>query len=176
MQLTSYTDYALRVLIYLGLKGDKLSSVTEIAGQYGISRNHLVKVVHRLAREGFVHSQRGRNGGLRLRKPAHLLNVGEVVRCMEETRPLVECFSPSTNQCPIAPACRLTRILAEARENFFLTLDRYTVADLIVTQQSLVRLLLPSPSPSVLSSAPPPAPPPRPLRRQPMRRHTAPAA
>jgi Rrf2 family nitric oxide-sensitive transcriptional repressor len=141
MQLTSYTDYSLRVLMYLGLQGGALSSITEIAQQYAISRNHLVKVVHRLACEGFVHSVRGRSGGITLARPPHAISVGEVVRCMEGDMPLVECFRSATNQCPITPACRLSSVLAEARDHFLRTLDRYTLADLLVNQASLTQLL-----------------------------------
>lgn len=173
MQLTSYTDYALRVLIYLGLKGDELSSITEIATHYGVSRHHLVKVVHRLARDGFVRSQRGRKGGVVLGRPAHLVNIGEVVRRLEEERPIVECFNPRLNRCPIAPACHLSRILAEARSSFFLTLDRYSVADLLVHPQPLSRLLLlpPSarPAPARVSQLPPPRAAHRPAMRRPRR-------
>lgn len=141
MQLTSYTDYSLRVLMYLGLQGSTLSSITEIAEQYAISRNHLVKVVHRLAREGFVHSIRGRRGGITLARLPHTISVGEVVRCMEGDMPLVECFRSATNQCPITPACRLSSVLAEARNDFLQTLDRYTLADLLVNHESLAQLL-----------------------------------
>lgn len=140
MQLTSYTDYSLRVLMYLGLRGSALSSITEIAQQYAISRNHLVKVVHRLAREGFVHSVRGRRGGIMLAHPPHTISVGEVVRRMEGDMPLVECFRSTTNHCPITPACRLSSVLAEARDHFLRTLDRYTLADLLVNPDSLTQL------------------------------------
>ncbi|MGE0679522.1 MAG: Rrf2 family transcriptional regulator [Candidatus Binatia bacterium] len=145
MQLTSYTDYSLRVLMYLGVKGKQLSSISEIAKQYNISRNHLVKVVHKLAQEGFVRSQRGRRGGITLGYPPSAISVGEVVRRMEGDMPLVECFRRATNTCPITPVCQLSGILTEARTNFLATLDRYTLADLLTNQQRLSRLFsLPS--------------------------------
>lgn len=145
MQLTSYTDYSLRVLMYLGVKGEQLSSIAEIAQQYNISRNHLMKVVHKLAQEGFVRSQRGRKGGITLGCPPSAISVGDVVRRMEGNLPLVECFRRATNHCPITPVCQLSGILAEARTNFLSTLDQYTLADLLTNQQRLARLFsLPS--------------------------------
>lgn len=126
--------------MYLGLKGQQLSSISEIAKQYNISRNHLVKVVHKLAQEGFVRSQRGRSGGITLGCPPSAISVGEVVRRMEGDMPLVECFRRATNQCPLTPVCQLSGILAEARTSFLATLDRYTLADLLTNQQRLSRL------------------------------------
>lgn len=159
MQLTLYTDYSLRVLMYLGLKPQCLSSITEIAQHYNISRNHLVKVVHRLAREGLIHSQRGRRGGITLARPPQAINVGDVVRRMEGAMPLVECFRGTTNRCPITAACRLSGILAEARDSFLRTLDRYTLANLLASHSHLSRLLsLPSlsrPTPPSERQAPP---------------------
>jgi Rrf2 family protein len=140
MQLTAYTDYSLRVLMYLGLKGPRISSISEIAEQYGISRNHLVKVVHRLAQEGFVWSQRGRSGGIALGRPPQNIRVGDVVRRMEGEMSLVECFRSETNRCPITSVCQLKGVLAEARDHFLASLDRYTLADLLTHQQRLSRL------------------------------------
>jgi Rrf2 family nitric oxide-sensitive transcriptional repressor len=141
MQLTSYTDYSLRVLMYLGVKGTQQSSIAEIAAQYNISRHHLVKVVHKLAREGFVRSQRGRGGGITLGRSPSAISVGEVVRRMEGDMPLVECFRRATNRCPITPVCQLSGILDEARTNFLATLDQYTLADLLTNRQRFSRLL-----------------------------------
>lgn len=140
MQLTAYTDYSLRVLMYLGLKDAQLSSISEIAEQYGISRNHLMKVVHKLAKEGFIRSQRGRSGGITLGRPPQSIRIGDVVRRMEGEMPLVECFRVATNRCPIISVCQLSGILAEARGNFLASLDRYTLADLLTNQQRLSRL------------------------------------
>lgn len=126
--------------MYLGVRGQQQSSIAEIAKQYNISRNHLVKIVHKLAREGFVRSQRGRSGGITLGCPPHAISVGEVVRRMEGDMPLVECFRKATNRCPITAVCRLGGILAEARTNFLATLDQYTLADLLTNQQQLSRM------------------------------------
>ncbi|HKK29882.1 MAG TPA: Rrf2 family transcriptional regulator [Alphaproteobacteria bacterium] len=137
MRLTKYTDYAMRVLLYLGTKPERMCSIAEIAGAYGVSQNHLMKVVSDLARAGFVISLRGRAGGIRLARPPDEINVGEVVRRMEDDFNLVDC-----GNCPIAPACQLTCALREAVEAFLAVLDRYALADLLASrQQQLVDIL-----------------------------------
>lgn len=135
MRLTRYTDYALRVLTYLGAQPDRVCSIAEIARAYGISQNHLMKVAHDLGKAGYVEGVRGRAGGIRLGKPADKINVGEVVRHTEEGFDLVECGS-----CAIAPACELTGILHEALAAFMTVLDRYTLADLLKRRVKLMRL------------------------------------
>lgn len=130
MRITRYTDYSLRVLIYLALKGEALSTINEIAQAYSISRNHLMKVVHQLASNGYIHSVRGKNGGMRLQKKAENINIGEIVRNTESDQDLVECFG-NTNQCIITPACSLKSALYNAQEAFYCTLDNYTLKDLI---------------------------------------------
>jgi len=136
MRLTRYTDYALRVLIHLGAQPDRICSIAEIARGYGISQNHLMKVAHDLGKAGYVEGVRGRSGGIRLARPPETINVGAVVREMEEGFDLVEC-----DTCTIAPACELTRILDEALVAFMTVLDRYTLADLLKRQTKLLRLL-----------------------------------
>jgi Rrf2 family nitric oxide-sensitive transcriptional repressor len=140
MQLTSYTDYALRVLIYLALHDDRLVTIAEMASAYGISKNHLMKIVHQLGQHGFIETVRGRGGGLRLRQSPAQLALGQVVRQMEPHFNLVECFDPTTNRCPITPVCGLTHVLVEARDAFMTVLDRYTLADLIPDKPALARL------------------------------------
>lgn len=135
MRLTRYTDYALRVLLYLGARPKALSSVSEISRTYGISQNHLTKVVHELGKGGYVTGVRGRYGGIRLARPADEINVGAVVRFTEEGFELAECAA-----CVIAPACGLTGVLAEALAAFMAVLDEYTVADLIKKRSKLVHL------------------------------------
>jgi Rrf2 family transcriptional regulator, nitric oxide-sensitive transcriptional repressor len=130
MRLSLQTDYALRSLMFLAAK-DGHHSIAEIARAYGISKNHLMKVAQRLTAEGFVESVRGRSGGLKLARPAHALNVGAIVRIMEDTRSFVECFDPATNSCVVTPVCDLRHALAGALEAFAKHLDQYTVADLI---------------------------------------------
>lgn len=132
MQLTRYTDYALRVLMYLSLQeGDEQTTIGEIAGFYGISRNHLVKIVHHLGRLGFVVTTRGKNGGLRLARPAHEIGIGEVVRHTEVNCDIVECFNEAANECRMTPLCHLKGMLVEARAQFFQEIDRYTLADAV---------------------------------------------
>jgi Rrf2 family transcriptional regulator, nitric oxide-sensitive transcriptional repressor len=130
MRLTQYTDYSLRVLIYLGLRPDRRCTIREISEAYGISRNHLMKVVQQLVAEGYVESTRGVGGGLMLAHAPDKIGVGNVVRAMEPDMGLVECMR-SNNECIITSACRLHGMLAEAREVFLGALDRYTLADIL---------------------------------------------
>ena len=140
MRLTLFSDYSLRVLIYLGIKGGELATVGEIAEAYGISRNHLMKVVNKLTRAALIESSRGVNGGLILARPATEITVGEVVRRCEDDLGLVECFRP-TNQCVITPECELKKVFGHALEEFMGVLDQYTVADLIAPESKLRRRL-----------------------------------
>ena len=130
MRLSLQTDYALRTLMYLSVK-DGHHSIADIASAYGISKNHLMKVAQRLTAEGFVDSVRGRGGGLRLAQPPSELNVGAIVRIMEDTGAFVECFDAATNTCVATPVCGLRHALAGALETFAQHLDGITVADLI---------------------------------------------
>lgn len=141
MQLTLYSDYSLRVLIYLGLKGAGLATITEIATSYGISRNHLVKVVHNLANQGVIVTIRGKGGGMRLAREPRAINIGEVVRMTEMNFTVVECFDPANCRCPITPVCRLKGVLHDALERFLGVLDQYTLEDVIGNGPQLVRIL-----------------------------------
>jgi len=132
MQLTLHTDYSLRVLIYLAQKSGELATISEIADFYLISRNHLVKVVHHLAQEDFVHTTRGKHGGMRLSRSAELISVGQVVRRMEPNFDIVECFSNSNQPCTVTPICSLKAVLHQAISEFLALLDKYTVADAVV--------------------------------------------
>lgn len=132
MRLTLYTDYAMRVLMYLGAHDDRLCSIAEVARGYGISQNHLMKVVNALVRIGYVESVRGRNGGIRLGRPAGEIVIGEVARQTEDGFQLLNC-----GDCVAAPACGLTGILQQAVDAFLAVLDRYTVADLLVSPQNI---------------------------------------
>lgn len=129
MRLTQYTDYSLRVLLYLAYKPDRMATITELADFYKISRNHLVKVVHNLGLRGYIITTRGKNGGLRLARPASEIVVGSVVRDMEPDFELLECFNEETDQCVITRACSLKSVLFSARDNFLAQLDQYTIAD-----------------------------------------------
>jgi Rrf2 family nitric oxide-sensitive transcriptional repressor len=139
MRLKSYTDYALRVLMHLAAKPDRLASIGDMARTYRISHNHLMKVVQDLRKEGFLDAVRGRSGGVRLARPAREISVGDVVRCTEGTFDLVDCGS-----CVIAPACSLTAALHEARGAFMTVLDGYSLADLVEDRQRGLRELLDS--------------------------------
>jgi len=136
MRLTLYTDYALRVLLYLGAREGQLCAISEIAKAYGISQNHLMKVVHDLGKTGYVRSVRGRFGGVALARPAADIRIGAVVRQTEDGFELVDCAF-----CVIAPACGLTGALAEALSAFMAVLDGYSLADLLA-KRSEMRLLL----------------------------------
>lgn len=140
MQLTAYTDYALRVLMYLAVHEERLVTISEMATAYDISKNHLMKIVNQLGQKGFIETVRGRGGGLRLGQSPARLALGEIVRQMEPHFHIVECFAPTTNGCPITPVCGLSHVLAEARDAFLAVLDRYTLADLIPDKQALALL------------------------------------
>jgi Rrf2 family nitric oxide-sensitive transcriptional repressor len=141
MRLTRFTDYALRVLIYLGVTEERSVTVNELAQAYGISRNHLVKIVHRLGTLGYIETMRGKNGGMRLAHDAADIHLGDVVRKFEEDMTIVECFNTRTNTCPIEPGCALQGILRTATGQFMAELDRYTLADLTRSRRRLRPLL-----------------------------------
>lgn len=130
MRLSLQTDYALRTLMFLAVK-DGHHSIADIANAYGISKNHLMKVAQRLTAEGFVESVRGRSGGLKLALSPTELNVGTIVRTMEDTGTFVECFDAATNTCVVTPNCGLRHVLAGALESFARHLDQFSIADLI---------------------------------------------
>lgn len=131
MQLTLYTDYSLRVLLYLALVPGRTATITEISGAYGISRNHLVKVVHNLSVQGFIQTTRGRGGGICLSRPPEQIVIGDVVRHTEVNFKLVECFDREFNTCPIAVACVLKDTLYDAQKAFMAVLDEKTLADIV---------------------------------------------
>ena len=139
MQLTSFTDYGLRALIYMAsLPEGKMTSISEVTEVYGVSRNHMVKIINQLSRAGYVAAVRGKNGGIRLGKPAHSIRIGDVVRELEPLS-LVNCSSAF---CHITPACRLKQALSKAVQSFLMELDNYTLADLVEENQPLYKLLL----------------------------------
>lgn len=141
MRLTNYTDYSLRVLIYLAVKPTKdKSTITEINEAYNISRNHLTKVIHQLGQIGLIETTRGRGGGMTLAKDPADIKIGEVVRETEEDFRIVECFG-ACNKCVITPACELKNVLEEALRAYLAVLDNYTLAD-IVKAPELYRSLL----------------------------------
>jgi Rrf2 family transcriptional regulator, nitric oxide-sensitive transcriptional repressor len=141
MRLTAYTDYALRVLMYLALKPDGLATIAEIAESYDISRNHLMKVAHQLGVAGYLETVRGRTGGLRLAKSADAIGLGEVVRHTEPDLAIVSCFKPVDAPCVIRPCCVLRRALEKARAAFLDVLDDYALSDLVAPRSRLAGLL-----------------------------------
>ena len=141
MQLTRFSDYSLRALIYLGMNRHRRCTIREIAKAYGISENHLMKLIHHLGRNGFIATTRGKNGGLELARPAHEISVGAVLRAMEGNFHLVECFKEDGNSCPIAGPCVLSRVLDEALQAFLEVLDRHTLEDLLAPSYALGRIL-----------------------------------
>jgi Rrf2 family nitric oxide-sensitive transcriptional repressor len=141
MQLTYYTDYSLRVLMYLAVHRNRMVNISEIAERFAISRNHLVKVVHNLARGRFIKSYRGRGGGIELACDPATISIGELVRYTEGPPKPVECFEVERNRCVITNVCGLAEVVAEACDSFFATLDRYTLADLLKRHASLATIL-----------------------------------
>lgn len=134
MQLTVFTDYGLRSLMYLAVNKGRQCSVRDIAEHYGISRNHLVKVVHRLAQLGYVNSSKGKGGGIQLAHGPDTLRLGDLVRVLEPNMDLVECFDRETNTCTVVSACTLRHFLADANKAFLDALNRHTLADAVANR------------------------------------------
>lgn len=141
MRLTTFSDYALRVLIYLAAAPETRSTIADIAGAFGISEHHLVKVVQLLGREGILLNTRGRKGGVQLARPPGEINVGKVLRLTEGGDLPAECFDPETNACVLAGGCGLQRILKKAVDEFYAVLGQYTVADLQASPRKVALLL-----------------------------------
>jgi len=144
MQLKKYTDYALRVLIFTGTKSsysEELASIKEISETFSISEHHLRKIVFDLSKQGLIETTRGRYGGIRLAEKPENINIGEIVRDLEQDFYLLECFDKGRNHCILSPACQLKFALHEALEAFFKVLDQYTLKDLIVNENELLELM-----------------------------------
>jgi len=141
LRLTVYTDFSLRLLMYLAVNPDGVSTIGEVADAYGIAKNHLTKVAHQLGRASYVATARGKGGGMRLARPASGIGLGEVVRVCEPDMALVPCFEPVCGACPIVPACGLRGALHQARSAFLAVLDRYTLADLTTHGAEMRELL-----------------------------------
>jgi Rrf2 family nitric oxide-sensitive transcriptional repressor len=140
VQLTQFSDYSLRLLLYLAAHQDRLVPINEVSRAYGVSHHHLVKVVQRLVEKDLIASTRGRGGGLRLNRPPAAINIGAVVRATEPHFDLVECFDRATNTCPIDAACGLKGVLKNAQAAFLKVLDDRTLADFLPRAPELIRL------------------------------------
>lgn len=160
MKFTRFTDYALRVLIYLGLRSDGRVTIREIARVYEISRNHLMKVVSNLTRLGYLDAQRGPGGGIALARPAREISLADVIRDMEQDMNPVSCFG-EPGVCVIKPTCRLRNVLEEAMSAYVGTLERYSLQDLLEPRNKLAEMLeIPRqtrPAPANVRAGPPPA-------------------
>jgi Rrf2 family nitric oxide-sensitive transcriptional repressor len=141
MRLTVYTDYALRLLMYLAVHPEPKPTIGEVAASYGVSRNHLMKVAYQLGRDGYIDTVRGKGGGLRLGRPPGEIGLGELVRSTEPDFALVPCFEPVNGACALIPACRLRGVLHQAEAAFLTVLDSYTLADLVENRSVVERLL-----------------------------------
>jgi Rrf2 family nitric oxide-sensitive transcriptional repressor len=144
MKLSLFTDYALRILMFAAIKGESFR-VDEVTAAYGISRNHVAKVIHTLAQLGYLETRRGRGGGVQLARRAGEIRIGKLVRQTEDQPVIVECFDPATNTCPISGSCLLKGVLAEAVNAFYATLDRHTLLELVGGPQRnrMSKILLP---------------------------------
>lgn len=140
MRLTDYTDYSLRTLMYLGLNRGRLVTIQDIADTYGISKSHLMKVVHQLGLAGLVETIRGRSGGLRLGMEPEEINIGAVVRRTEPDFMMVECFNRQVSECILTPACELQGVLRKATLAYLAELDKVTLADLLRNSNNLRKL------------------------------------
>lgn len=142
MKLTAFTDYSLRVLMYLAADPDQRATVAAIAGAFGVSENHLVKVVHFLGKHGWITTVRGKGGGISLARPAAEIRVGRVVRDTEGSALPAECFGPGGGQCAISSCCKLQDVLGDAVKAFYAVLDRHTLADITRNRLALAKVLL----------------------------------
>ena len=140
MRLTSFSDYALRILIFVATRPGEMVTISDISKGYGISKNHLMKITNNLAQAGYVETLRGSGGGMRLARPASQISVGEVLRRTEAGSDLVECANRKTNTCVIAPACGLKHVLFEALEAFYVRLDKVTLADITRNPGELIAI------------------------------------
>lgn len=140
MQLTQFTDYALRTLIYIATKGE-VCTITEISESYQISRHHLVKVVHKLGQLGYLNTIRGKSGGIELNRPPQQINLGTLIQKTEPNFRLVECIDNPQGTCCIIPVCQLKKILEQAKKEFLAYLSQYTVADITSNKKALAQHL-----------------------------------
>lgn len=148
MKLTAFTDYSLRVLIYLAARPGQRATIAQIAKSFDVSENHLTKVVHFLGKQGWLANVRGKGGGLELAMPPEKVGVGQVVRHTEGPAVPAECFGEGGGHCTIAGICHLSSVLGEAVKAFYTVLDKYTLADLVQNRQALAKVMFVSHPPA----------------------------
>ncbi|MCB1333798.1 MAG: Rrf2 family transcriptional regulator [Roseivivax sp.] len=141
MRVTKRTNIAMRVLMFCAANHGRLVTKSEIAVRCNASENHLAQIINQLAQLGYLHTQRGRNGGLELARPAEKITIGEIFRQLEAPVPLAECFADVDNTCPLTDACRLRKALDRAASSFYETLDPITLADLVCENHALLSIL-----------------------------------
>ena len=141
MQLSKFSDYALRILVHLAASPDRLLSTRQLAELHDAKYNHLAKVAGWLVQQGYAEAVRGRGGGLRLARDPSKINLGKILRALEADRPLVECLGPGGGTCRLMPACGLSMALQTAQEAFFRALDQYTLTDTITLSPGMSNLL-----------------------------------
>jgi len=141
MELSRFSDYSLRVLMYTAAREHEKVTLGELAAVYRISQHHLVKIVHYLGKLGYLQNRRGRSGGIRLGQPPEQIRIGDVIRHTETHFNLAECFNPTTNMCRLSPGCRLKGVFQEAKQAFLDVLDHYTLDDLLKNGEPILRLL-----------------------------------
>ena len=141
MRLTKRSNISMRVLMFCGINDGRLVTKSEIAEACNTSENHLAQVINRLSQLGFLHTQRGRNGGMRLSRPMSEIMVGDVFRAIESGVPITECFDAQENTCPLIDVCRLRDVIARATEAFYASMDDVTLADLVCENDGLNALL-----------------------------------
>jgi Rrf2 family transcriptional regulator, nitric oxide-sensitive transcriptional repressor len=141
MRLTTFSDYSIRVIMYLGIQPGELVKISDIANAYNISENHLTKVVHQLAQKNYIETVRGKGGGLRLVRDPKTINIGELIRETEGDAGFLPCLD-TEGACCIQSTCKLMGILREAQVALYAVLDKYTLADLLTPQEPLVSILI----------------------------------
>ena len=142
MKLTAFTDYSLRVLIYLATSPGRRATILEVVTAFDVSEHHLTKVVHFLGKKGWIATVRGKGGGMTLARDPADIRIGQVVRDTEGLPTPAECFESGGGQCAIGGCCNLKGMLAEAIQSFYATLDRYTLADVTQNREELAQVLM----------------------------------
>lgn len=153
MKLTVFTDYSLRVLMYLATQPGKKAKIADMAEAFDVSLNHLVKVAHFLGKKGWISTSRGKGGGVELARPAQEIGIGQVVRDTEGLLAPAECFEPEGGSCAIKSCCQLKNILNQAVQSFYATLDQFTLADVTQNREELSQALIFFRSPGAAASA-----------------------